>query len=147
MIWQLRSADAEDASGVAALHRRSKQAAMPWLPDLHTPTEDLAYFTGEIPSSVGWVAIDDDDAIVGFALSREGWLNHLYIAPDAQGIGIGSALLAEAVASIGPGIRLWAFQRNRPALSFYANHGFVEVKRTDGQDNDEKEPDVLLQRG
>ena len=119
---------------------------MPWLPDLHAPAEDVAYFAGEIKSSVGWVAIDDD-AIVGFALTRDGWLNHLYIDPEVQGIGIGSALLDEAIASIGPGIRLWAFQRNRRAVSFYASHGFVEVKRTDGRDNDEKEPDILLHRG
>jgi len=131
---------------VAILHRRSREHAMPWLPDLHTPAEDLAFFAREIGSSTGWVAVDGD-SVVGFALTRDGWLNHLYVDPDSQGAGVGSALLAEAMASVGPGIRLWTFERNVRAREFYADHGFVEVERTDGHDNQEREPDVLLQWG
>ena len=118
---------------------------MPWLPDMHTPAEDLGFFGREIPSSTGWVAVDrDSDAILGFALTREGWFNHLFVDPGSQGTGVGSALLREAMAHVGPGMRLWAFLRNENARAFYARRGFVEVERTDGQGNEEKEPDVLL---
>ena len=48
------------------------------------------------------------------------------------------------VADVGPGLRLWVFERNDRARSFYAHHGFTEVERTDGSGNEEKEPDVLL---
>lgn len=119
---------------------------MPWLPDLHTPDDDLAYFSRELPDSVGWVAVEGD-RLVGYALTRGTWLNHLYVAPENQGVGIGRALLGEAMTSIGPGLRLWAFLRNERAREFYGAHGFVEIERTDGQANEEKEPDVLLEWG
>ena len=119
---------------------------MPWLPHLHTPDEDLEFFGREISTSIGWVAVDGD-RMVGFALARDAWLNHLYVDPDRQRAGIGSMLLGEAMIAIGPGIRLWTFLRNEHARTFYADHGFVEVERTDGHANEEKEPDVLLQWG
>lgn len=117
---------------------------MPWLPDLHSPEEDLAFFTAEVSSSHGWVVIDGED-LLGFALARDGWINQMFVDVGQQGRGVGSALLGEALRCLGPGARLWAFERNVPALGFYARHGFVEVRRTDGSGNDEKEPDVLLQ--
>ena len=41
------------------------------------------------------------------------------------------------------GLRLWTFASNTGAQRFYARHGFVEVRRTDGRDNEERAPDVL----
>ncbi|MDI1289066.1 MAG: GNAT family N-acetyltransferase [bacterium] len=146
VTWSVRSVQQSDDAQVARLSRRSREKAMPWLPDLHTPAEDLAFFASEIGSSVGWVAIESD-RVLGFALTRGEWLNHLYVDPDSQGAGVGSALLAEAVGVVGPGIRLWTFLRNERARDFYADHGFVEVERTDGRGNEEREPDVLLQWG
>jgi putative acetyltransferase len=144
--WHLRGAEPTDAAEIAGVHRRSRFAAMPWLPDLHTPDEDVAYFTRAIPASVGWVASGvEADRILGFALASDGWLNHLYIDTEAQGVGIGSALLAEVCSAFAPGLRLWAFQRNGRARAFYALHGFVEIELTDGRGNEEREPDVLLE--
>ena len=119
---------------------------MPWLPDLHTPAEDLAFFTRMIPDSVGWVAADvEDGTVVGFALTRDGWLDHLYVDPEHRGTGAGSALLQAAILEAGPDIRLWVFQRNHQARAFYLTRGFVEIESTDGADNEEHEPDVLMQ--
>jgi GNAT superfamily N-acetyltransferase len=72
-------------------------------------------------------------------------VEHLYVRPDAQRAGIGSALLEEAKRGRPNGLRLWVFQRNHAARAFYARHGFVEVRSTDGADNEEREPDVLLE--
>lgn len=119
---------------------------MPWLPDLHTPAEDLAYFRGQIPESAGLVAISSG-VVIGFVLTRDGWLDHLYVLPDYQGTGAGSELLDEAKVLVGPGLRLWAFLRNEHARDFYRRRGFIQVRRTGGQGNEEKEPDVLLQWG
>ena len=74
----------------------------------------------------------------------DGWLEHLYVDPAAQGRGVGSALFAHAQALEPRGFRFWVFQRNTPALAFYAPHGCVEVGRTAGEDNAEREPDVWL---
>ena len=40
------------------------------------------------------------------------------------------------------GLELWTFQVNAPAQRFYERHGFVESFRTDGSENEEREPDI-----
>lgn len=119
---------------------------MPWLPVLHGPDEDLAFFGDQIRSSLGW-GVECGGGLAGFALAHDGWLDHLYIAPEWRGQGAGSALLAEALASSDGALQLWAFARNEPAIAFYAAHGFAVVEQTDGSGNEEREPDVRMSRG
>ncbi|MCK9684316.1 GNAT family N-acetyltransferase [Scleromatobacter humisilvae] len=58
-------------------------------------------------------------------------LSRLYLLGSAQGVGLGSALMAEAIAQIAAlGARtawLGAYDRNVKALAFYARHGFVQA--------------------
>ena len=71
-----------------------------------------------------------------------GWIDQLYVLPDAQGHGVGSDLLEIAQGAF-PLLNLWTFQRNLRARRFYEANGFVAVRETDGATNEEKEPDVL----
>ena len=71
-------------------------------------------------------------------------MDHLYVRPERQAQGIGTALLAQAMAAHSP-LRLWAFQRNAQALRFYAARGFRVIEHTDGSRNEEREPDALLE--
>lgn len=93
--WVPEPLSAADASEVAVLVRRSREHAMPWLPDLHSPDEDRAFFSGELVASRGW-GVRRDGTLLGVALVRDGVLTQLYVSPDWQGRGIGSALLAAA---------------------------------------------------
>ena len=43
----------DDAAEVAALFARSRAAGLPWLPVLHTPEEDVAYFAAQLRDHVG----------------------------------------------------------------------------------------------
>lgn len=144
----------DHAVAVAELFARSRSAAMPWLPVLHTPAEDRAFFGRALTESAG-IGAWDGGALLGFAVTRPGWLDHLYVEPDRRGEGIGTLLLEavladrsgpvpEATPDVRDPISLWAFQRNQAARAFYARRGFVEVETTDGSGNEEGEPDVLL---
>ena len=82
--------------------------------------------------------------MVGYADPTDGWLHALYVALSAQGNGVGSALFQRSASLQPGGFDLWVFQRNTRALDFYARHRCVEVRRTEGADNEEHEPDVLL---
>ena len=42
-------------------------------------------------------------------------------------------------------LRLWVFQKNAAAISFYQARGFREIERTDGSRNEEREPDLLME--
>lgn len=95
-----------------------------------------------------WVA-DDDGRVVGFLAieysrtMRGETLEKLYVEPDEQGRGVGTALLEQAKALRPGGLHLWVFQKNTGARRFYERHGFRLVKLTDGADNMEHEPDAL----
>jgi hypothetical protein len=116
---------------------------LPYLPDLHSQAEDLAFFRDRVFRD-GAVQVASEAVIEGFCAWRSGWVDHLYIRPDCHGRGRGTALLAQAMTRYSP-LRLWAFQRNTQALRFYAARGFREVERTDGGRNEEGEPDALLE--
>ena len=89
------------------------------------------------------VTVADDDAVIGFLARRDDWIDALYLSAARRGMGIGTALLRSAM-SVRPRLELWAFQANVPARKFYAAHGFVEDRFTDGAGNDENLPDVHM---
>src|SRR6185437_5492394 len=67
-----------DAAVVARIFRESRAEAMPWLPVLHTPEEDDAWFRERLAGEA-WV-YELDGSIVGFALIRDDDLDALYVA-------------------------------------------------------------------
>ena len=137
----LRRAVAKDASAIAVLMRTTFRVSLPFLPDLHSAAQDLAYVSGHlIPDTTVWVA-EIDGVIAGYVAFRPDWIDHLYIHPDRQGQGIGPTLLAKALAD-GTAKQLWAFQQNTRARRFYEARGFQAVEFTDGSGNEEKTPDV-----
>jgi GNAT superfamily N-acetyltransferase len=140
----IEAARPEDADAIASQFSASRRAAMPWLPVLRDAAEDRAYFAERVLPSCEVLVLRRTGRVLGFLALRGDEVDHLYVHPAAQRRGVGSELLAEAKARRPGGLELWAFQRNTPALAFYARHGFVELYRTDGRDNEEREPDVRL---
>ncbi len=115
---------------------------MPYLPELHTTEEDVAFFSRLLRESNVLVA-ELRGEIVGFCVYRKGWLDHLYVHPRHQRRQIGSALLSRAM-DANAELRLWVFQRNAEAIRLYERAGFRLVKRTDGLGNEERMPDALF---
>lgn len=80
---------------------------------------------------------------------RCGWVEQLYLAPGATGAGLGTRLLAHALAALaahGCPVRLWCFAQNHGARRFYERAGFAPVRWGDGSGNEEGQPDVLYER-
>ena len=139
----IRPATPHDIEAVARLFRAVRRACLPYLPDLHTPAEDLWFFRERVfRDCTVWVA--GEAVIDGFCAWQPGWVHHLYIRPECHGLGLGTALLSRAMVAHSP-LRLWVFQRNAQALRFYAARGFCLIERTDGSRNEEREPDALLE--
>jgi GNAT superfamily N-acetyltransferase len=139
----VRRARDDESDAVAALFRLSRETAMPYLPKLHTPEEDRSYFRDRVfAECVVWVA-ERNGALAGVCAFHEGWVDQLYVDPAHHRGGIGTALLRKAQ-DANEQLQLWAFQRDVNALRFYESQGFRLVKTTDGRDNEEREPDVLL---
>jgi GNAT superfamily N-acetyltransferase len=80
--------------------------------------------------------------VVGLLVLNGAELKQLYLEPAWRGRGLGDRFMALAKQQKPNGLSLWTFQVNEPAQRFYQRHGFVEVERTNGWRNDEREADV-----
>ena len=122
--------------------------------DLYTAAEDRRWMRDVFTQQVVWVAVEnfqhhpdegpDNSRLVGFLSMGAGTIHNLYIRPTHQDQGIGHALMETAKASSDGQLKLWVFEPNEGAIRFYQRHGFTTVRKTDGQDNEEKVPDRLM---
>ena len=113
-----------------------------FLPILHSDDEIRTWIRTEMaPSHEIWAA-DMRDEIVGFAALKDDLLGHLYVRPEWQSHGVGSALLKTVKRERPGGFQFWVFQKNVRARRFYERHGCTLVELTDGSGNMEKEPDA-----
>ncbi|HYM63579.1 MAG TPA: GNAT family N-acetyltransferase [Gaiellaceae bacterium] len=120
-------------------------AGMTYLPELYTEAETRTFIQDVLlPNNEVWVA-EEGGRVIGFSGLGDDVLRHLWVTPEAQNRGVGTALLALAKARRPSGLRLWVFQKNVGARSFYERHGFTLVERTDGRRNEEREPDALYE--
>jgi GNAT superfamily N-acetyltransferase len=141
----LRPATPKDAAAIAVVHRLAMRVSLPFLPELHTPQEDL-WFVRERLSVINtvWVA-EVEGQVAGYIAFHAGWIDHLFVHPDHQGRGLGPILLDKALED-GSERQLWTFQQNTRARAFYEKRGFTAVEFTDGEGNEEKTPDVRYVR-
>ncbi|MEP2641935.1 GNAT family N-acetyltransferase [Roseobacter sp.] len=131
-----------DAGAVGNILSMSNDA-MPWLPRLHSAAEEIMYAGDMIEA--GWVRVAKRDGkVVGFIARWEGEVHALYVLPDMQDSGIGTALIEDAKADSDT-LALWSYQINGTATRFYGLRGFIETARTDGKDNDVGLPDIRFE--
>ncbi|MBB6669497.1 GNAT family N-acetyltransferase [Cohnella nanjingensis] len=72
---------------------------------------------------------EEQGRILGFAALYlpDNFIHHLFVHPDAMGMGVGGRLLAAAVEKMSPPIRLKCVSENRNALNFYVRKGWKQV--------------------
>jgi GNAT superfamily N-acetyltransferase len=141
----IRRASADDVETLARIHlaaRRSAGDRFP--PSVHDDAELVPHLlTDVLPVAEAWLAERGAEP-VGVLVLEGDLLDQLYVAPAAQGSGVGSALLEHAKARRPDGLRLWVFVSNDPARAFYAHRGFLPIGGSDGSANEEGSPDLLL---
>ena len=141
---KIRLATLNDYRVCAEIHlsARARMAYLP--PDLHTAEETHEWMRDVVfQSERVWVA-EHAGRIVGYASADDEFLNNLYVLPEHQGRGIGTALLAAAMEHSRDGVKLWTFEPNKAAIRFYERNGFRTLRRTDGHTNEENVPDRLM---
>jgi GNAT superfamily N-acetyltransferase len=141
----LRPATEADLPAVTEVLMAAREAAYPAMPHgVHVPDEVRAWVAGwDLAATPVWLACSGA-AVLGYARFDEVWLDDLYVAPSAQGGGVGSALLDVVKAQRPGGFCLWVFESNAPARRFYAARGLVELEHTDGSANEERAPDLRM---
>ncbi|MQQ09293.1 GNAT family N-acetyltransferase [Epibacterium sp. SM1979] len=139
MTVTLRPARSTDAGQIGEI-LHGFETSTPWMSKQHSGAEAIAFCGAMIDR--GWVTVAvEERRTLGFLAQDQEEICSLYVAQDARGQGIGQMLLAHAK-SCSNRLNLWTFQANTGAQRFYERAGFVEARRTDGQGNDERLPDI-----
>ena len=145
----LRIAKASDAELVLNILTSSRSAYLPYAPSAHTVSEQRNWITTQlIPTGQVVIAEHNNLAVGVMATSISdgiAWIDQLYISPGNINQGFGTKLLTHALDSLPRPIHLWTFQQNHRARRFYERHGFRAIKQTNGDDNEERCPDVLYE--
>jgi len=142
LIRPMEPHDTDEAADVWWASRHAEGSPLP--PTIRPITEVRKWFAEILlPDAQTWIALDDGRIVAVLTLDGDE-LDQLYVVPEASGQGVGSALVDLAKDLRPGGLALWTFQSNLRAQAFYRQHGFAEVRRTDGQENEEKVPDVRM---
>ncbi len=142
----VRPAEPAESDALADLYGRSRRGATGAMPaSVHTSAEDREWFKARLRDGdhEAWVA-EADGLLSGYLLLTQTWLDHLFVDPEHQRRGVGTALLDLAKTVRPHGFCLWVFETNHPARTFYAARGLVELERTDGSGNEEQAPDLRM---
>ncbi len=145
MNLHLNKADSNISADLLEIFLSARSDSRSGIPSLSRSNENLLNWISEtlIAQKVTWIASADSE-ILGFITFSDHAIDQLYVHPEYQNKGVGSELIELAKLSMPSGIKLYTFQSNLRALNFYEKNGFQELQRSDGQNNEEKSPDVLL---
>jgi GNAT superfamily N-acetyltransferase len=94
-VMKVDAAARRDADAVAAIFGAARRAAMPWLPR-HSDAEDRRYFAEHVIGECDVLVVRREGRPVASLALRNDMVEHLYVRPDVQRAGIGSALLEVA---------------------------------------------------
>jgi putative acetyltransferase len=131
----------DHAAAAGAIHRRAVATILGYPVDLHCADEFTAFYRDTVLAQCTLWGAFEDGLLQGHIAIRPGWIDHLYVDPDAHRRRIGTGLLDLAKARQ-PELRLYTFQANAGARRFYERHGFEIESMTDGDANEEKLPDI-----
>lgn len=145
----LRTATAKDADRVADILIGARATFMPYAPSAHSEPEVREWIASQLLPAGGVIVVEEAGQVAGAmaTAAEEGfsWITQMWIDPARVGKGLGSLLLMHAMQTLARPVRLYTFQQNAGARRFYERHGFTAIEFTDGENNEEKCPDVLYE--
>ncbi len=124
-MLDIRPAQAEDATALQAIYANCISNAA-WLPESARQETDFAAVSSGETILLAQTSRGD---VLGFisVQTAPAFIHHLYIAPQAQGAGIGRDLLRALQATLATPWQLKCVRANHAALGFYLSIGWQEV--------------------
>ena len=126
----LRPYRAADTEALAALWLAASREVHGFLGDAELRRQQVLVAEQYLPGAETWVAEGEgaEDGHLGFIGLLDDFIGGLFVAPEAQGRGVGRALVEHALARKGR-LALEVYEANPAARAFYARLGFVETGR------------------
>ena len=152
--WQgqlsmIRPACPDDALAIARVLVESRKAFLPFAPLAHKREEIEDWVAKHlVPGGGVTVALSGENVVAVLAVSEDetaAWIDQLYVLPGFENQGLGTMLLRHAHATLRRPVRLYTFQENAGSRRFYERHGYELAGLSNGEDNEERCPDVLYE--
>lgn len=140
----IRPYESRDNQRLSALWLEASLISHTFLPESLLLTQQKLVAEKYLAETETWVAIADD-LPVGFIGLMDQFIGGLFVAPEAQGMGIGGELLRHAFELKGH-LALEVYAANHRAVAFYRRHGFCGVRRRETDDNGLPHPLILMQK-
>jgi putative acetyltransferase len=143
VTWTIRDVDADEREALVGIWRRAVEATHDFL----APGEidELEPFSRvELARAAVRVAVDDDGP-VGFLTGAGGAVDALFVDPAVHGRGVGTALLDDAAAHHAV-LTVDVNEENAAARAWYGRRGFVEIGRSETDDEGRPHPLLHLRR-
>jgi ribosomal protein S18 acetylase RimI-like enzyme len=137
-MFRVRPFEEKDRSALETIYRECRSEAT-WLP----PAQE-SNLVRDIDGEALLVAVDGNDQPEGFVSvwEPEAFIHHLYVRNGSRNRGIAKQLLDSLASRLPRPWRLKCVRANDAALSFYLDHGWVEVSSGVGEDG----PYAVLER-
>jgi GNAT superfamily N-acetyltransferase len=129
----IRPCDDRDRAGILAIINAAALAYRGVIPAdrWHEPYMSAAEFDAELAAGVVFHAEETDGQLRGVmgtqAVDDVQLIRHAYVAPAAQGLGIGGALLEYLVRDSVRPVLVGTWAAAQWAVAFYLGHGFAQV--------------------
>ena len=119
--------------------------ATDWMPRIHSAAAVVSHYRQVVYRDRKIFVVSAENHVVGMmALAQDQTITALYVQDGFRSQGVGHLLIAAAKREHSDYLQLWTFQKNIHAIKFYHREGFIEINRTEG-DNEENLPDILME--
>jgi len=128
----IRSFQNHDRAPLSELFLNTRKLSWPWLDSSKWELSDFEKYTENEMILVA----EKDQEYLGFAsiFLQENFLHHLFIAPNAQNQGVGTALLHAAEQLFTGTGYLKCLSENKQALSFYLGYGWEAISTGESEE-------------
>lgn len=138
----LRRATGDDAESLTRILIRARRAAMPDVAPVIGDAGIARWMREDVVATKRVIVACIAGVPAGFVALRDDRLDQIYVDPDAQGRGVGRALMDVAKRAAPEGFTLVVFARNAHARAFYERSGLVLDVLRDGS-NAEGEAEAI----
>nr|WP_183486265.1 GNAT family N-acetyltransferase [Martelella radicis] len=140
----IRPYAADDNASLTEIWYQASRLSHGFLPDDLLLRQRREIAEKYLPQTETWVAVGENGP-VGFIGLMDTFIGGLFVAPEAQGSGIGGRLLGHAF-DLKRKLALEVYAANHRAVAFYRRHGFCGVRRRETDDNGLPHPLILMQK-
>ena len=125
--YHVRPLQPFDLDGISRVHWRACRIAYRFMGWSYTEDEVRRWYAGKIEEWDWGQIVCAQDMIVAYLAANGAHIDQLFVDPDHQRAGLGSALLAAMLERRLRPATLHVFAENGPARAFYERFGFRQV--------------------